>query len=410
LSTDILTQGAIVKAKTFNYNLDGELLRVSENGNVTEEYTYDANSNRTLKRSLASVGAAGGGSALNSETATYNSQDRMVSQGNNTFSFDADGFLQARTNSFGTDTFNYSAKGELLTAKMATGSVVSYMYDSNSRLIGRTHGGETSQFVYANLSSPYQFSASKTANVTTFYFYDTLGNLMGFERSGQRYSVLTDLVGTPRIVKSLEYTSFGELLSDSNEGFELLVGFASGIVDEETSLVKFGFRDYDPSSGRWTARDPILFEGGQGNLYVYVGNSPCMTKDPDGLDAVVTEYKGEGPNVAGHVGVAVNSKETKGFYPVKNSSGADMATGQNIPGNARPDNYGAARKTVVIKTTPEQDKKMQEYIDDRAKNPGHYNLYERNCSHFTQGVLNAAGIKTSGTMIPKWLIKELGKK
>jgi RHS repeat-associated protein len=31
----------------------------------------------------------------------------------------------------------------------------------------------------------------------------------------------------------------------------------------------FGARDYEPEAGRWTARDPILFEGGQSNLYTY---------------------------------------------------------------------------------------------------------------------------------------------
>ena len=41
-------------------------------------------------------------------------------------------------------------------------------------------------------------------------------------------------------------------------------------------------RDYDTTSGRWTARDPIFFEGGQGNLFVYVGNDPVNYVDWDG--------------------------------------------------------------------------------------------------------------------------------
>jgi uncharacterized protein RhaS with RHS repeats len=31
---------------------------------------------------------------------------------------------------------------------------------------------------------------------------------------------------------------------------------------------------YDPTVGRWTTEDPIAFEGGDANLYRYVGNSP----------------------------------------------------------------------------------------------------------------------------------------
>jgi uncharacterized protein RhaS with RHS repeats len=48
-------------------------------------------------------------------------------------------------------------------------------------------------------------------------------------------------------------------------------------------LVRFGYRDYDSFAGRWTAKDPIFFAGGQGNLYQYVQNNPINWKDPSGL-------------------------------------------------------------------------------------------------------------------------------
>lgn len=40
---------------------------------------------------------------------------------------------------------------------------------------------------------------------------------------------------------------------------------------------------YDPRIGRWTSEDPIAFEGGDANLYRYVGNSPTNYTDPTGL-------------------------------------------------------------------------------------------------------------------------------
>jgi RHS repeat-associated protein len=58
------------------------------------------------------------------------------------------------------------------------------------------------------------------------------------------------------------------------------------LYDADTGLTRFGARDYDPVVGRWTAKDPILFDGGQANLYVYVGNDPINAIDPEGLDAV----------------------------------------------------------------------------------------------------------------------------
>jgi RHS repeat-associated protein len=60
-------------------------------------------------------------------------------------------------------------------------------------------------------------------------------------------------------------------------------GFAGGHYDPDTKLVRFGARDYDPETGRWTAKDPILFAGAQTNLYAYVDNDPVNAVDPTGL-------------------------------------------------------------------------------------------------------------------------------
>jgi len=45
---------------------------------------------------------------------------------------------------------------------------------------------------------------------------------------------------------------------------------------------RFGATGYDPVVGRWTSKDPILFDGGQTNLYVYVGNDPVNRLDTTG--------------------------------------------------------------------------------------------------------------------------------
>ncbi len=47
--------------------------------------------------------------------------------------------------------------------------------------------------------------------------------------------------------------------------------------------MRFGARDYDPETGRWTAKDPIRFEGGDANLYTYVLNDPVNFIDSEGL-------------------------------------------------------------------------------------------------------------------------------
>jgi uncharacterized protein RhaS with RHS repeats len=40
---------------------------------------------------------------------------------------------------------------------------------------------------------------------------------------------------------------------------------------------------YSPNLGRWLTQDPIGYEGGDANLYRFVGNSPTNFTDPSGL-------------------------------------------------------------------------------------------------------------------------------
>lgn len=78
------------------------------------------------------------------------------------------------------------------------------------------------------------------------------------------------------------HDEFGVVVVDTNPGFQPF-GFAGGLYDSETRLVRFGARDYDSVTGRWTARDPILFRGGSSNLYRYINNEPVNAIDPSGL-------------------------------------------------------------------------------------------------------------------------------
>jgi len=110
-------------------------------------------------------------------------------------------------------------------------------------------------------------------------------------RGGVTYRIISDHVGSVRlvvnaatgeVVQQMDYDAFGLLKNDTNPGFQPF-GFAGGLYDVDTELVRFGARDYDPRSGRWVSKDPILFGGRQENLYVYAGNDPINLVDPSGL-------------------------------------------------------------------------------------------------------------------------------
>jgi RHS repeat-associated protein len=55
------------------------------------------------------------------------------------------------------------------------------------------------------------------------------------------------------------------------------------LYDTDTKLTHFGYREYDAFTGKWTAKDPILFRGSLSNLYGYVLNDPVNFIDPSGL-------------------------------------------------------------------------------------------------------------------------------
>jgi RHS repeat-associated protein len=71
------------------------------------------------------------------------------------------------------------------------------------------------------------------------------------------------------------------VLTDTNPGFQPF-GFAGGLYDPDTDLVRFGARDYDPAVGRWTSKDPILFNGGDENLFAYCLSDPVNYVDETG--------------------------------------------------------------------------------------------------------------------------------
>jgi RHS repeat-associated protein len=99
------------------------------------------------------------------------------------------------------------------------------------------------------------------------------------------YRIICDHLGSVRlvvnaetggIVQKMEYDEFGRVLKDSNPGFQPF-GFAGGLYDKDTGLVRFGARDYDAEVGRWTGKDPILFKGEDTDLYSYCFNDPSIT-------------------------------------------------------------------------------------------------------------------------------------
>jgi len=363
MTSKVETVGSATRAYDYVYDLDGQLTEVRRDGVVVERYAYDLNGNR-ISRQLGSGPI---------EAASYDSQDRLSQRGAVAYQFNADGFLTQR----GNDTFDYGTRGQLLRA-IVGGQAISYGYDGLGRRVSRTDGSGTSQYLYGDPSSHLVTAVRSATGEFTILYYDTAGLLIALERGGARYYVATDQVGTPRVVSSgngtivkvLEYDSLGNLLADSNPAFDLPLGYAGGLADAATGLLHFGYRDYDPAAGRWTARDPVLFGGGQGNLYVYVGNNPVNNHDPSGLFCVgVSAYAvgglgvqtcitGDGASVCGEVGIGVGVSvgvDNGGLEKTGTEIGAEASVDcgpAEIGAGASLDSSGCAKGKVTVRLGP----------------------------------------------------------
>ena len=84
------------------------------------------------------------------------------------------------------------------------------------------------------------------------------------------------------IAERIDYDEFGNVVMNTAPGFQPFA-FAGGLYDQDTKLLRFGARDYYPVAGRWTAKDPLRFAGGDTNFYSYALNDPLNEIDPNGL-------------------------------------------------------------------------------------------------------------------------------
>jgi RHS repeat-associated protein len=146
-------------------------------------------------------------------------------------------------------------------------------HDGQLNVVAELNGSNqlVSRFVYASKANVPDYMIS--GGVTYRLISDHLGSVR-----------LVANASTGAVAQRLDYDEFGNVLADTSPGFQPF-GFAGGIYDPDTGLVRFGARDYDPTIGRWTATDPIRFAGGSANLYAYVIQDPVNLIDVTGLTA-----------------------------------------------------------------------------------------------------------------------------
>lgn len=277
------TIGGVAVTYDYGYDSTGRLSTVTLNGapQPLVVYSYDDNDNRT------SINV--GGSVTN---AIYDAQDRLTQYGSTIYAYTPNGEIQSKTNASQTTQYTYDVLGNLRNVTLPDGTQIEYVTDGQDRRIGKKINGTLTQgFLYQDQLEPVA-ELDGSNNVVSRFVYGTRSNVPDYMiKSGVTYRIITDQAGSVRLVvdaatgniaQLIDYDEFGVVLNDTNPGFQPF-GFAGGLFDRQTGLTRFGVRDYDAQTGRWTAKDPILFDGGDSNLYVYSLNDPLNQIDPDGL-------------------------------------------------------------------------------------------------------------------------------
>jgi len=269
------TSADVTRTFQYVYDVAGRLKEVWQNGGLATTYTYDANGNRLSR---------------NTDLATYDAQDRVQALGDTTFLWSPNGDLHARTSGGQTTTYTYDVRGALTAVSPQVGLRIDYVIDGFGRRIGKKIGGSLAQgFLYQAFLSVAELDA--TNQVISRFVYGSKSTVPDYVlKNGSTYRILSDERSSVRwvvnvadgsVAQKLDYDEFGRVTTDTTPGFQPF-GFAGGLYDPDTGLVRFGLRDYAAETGQWTARDPIRFEGGQFSLYSYVGNDPLNRMDPLG--------------------------------------------------------------------------------------------------------------------------------
>ncbi len=116
-------------------------------------------------------------------------------------------------------------------------------------------------------------TASGVILKTSYPAYDGNGNVT---------AVVENIGNTATVVATYRYDAYGQLIATTGDPSKSAYRFSTKPYDELTGLYYYGYRYYDPVTGRWPSRDPIGESGGL-NLYGMVGNDAVDSVDYLGL-------------------------------------------------------------------------------------------------------------------------------
>ena len=274
----------------FGYNGYSEVISSSNSIETAAKwnpsYSYDKIGNRKTSTGIESVTYTA--NALNQYA------DIQVSSLSSQSFYDLDGNL---TGDGGNWTYNWNNENRLASATDGS-RTIHFTYDYQGRLVKKDDGRAIEVYVYDGWNRIATFDSQvSTLSLQVSYLWglDLSGSLQGaggvgwLLKEGSLYPtydangyIMQKLDGNGVTVMNVAYDPFGNIISGTLVGE---YGFSTKPFVVGPDWYYYGFRYYDPVTGRWPNRDPIEERGGL-NLYTMVGNDAVSQWDYLGLDKI----------------------------------------------------------------------------------------------------------------------------
>ncbi|MEU6984955.1 LamG-like jellyroll fold domain-containing protein [Streptomyces sp. NPDC046324] len=294
--------GASVGGVTYGYDLDDQLVQKTTTGTAgaaQNSYGYDLAGRMTSWTSGA-----------NTTGYEWDKAGNLTRSGNTVGVYDD----RSRLQTWGTETYDYSARGTTEAIRQGNGETRSMSSDAFERTV--TNG--TSTFGYDSLDRVLTYNGTEfiydggsnnlITDATTSYSRGPDGSLIAsaaktepaaaqLALTDQHTDVIASLSadGTS-LAGSRAYDPFGKTIT--SEGANPGIGFQSGWTDTATGEVNMASRWYQPGTGGFTSRDTWQLDptpSGRANRYAYGEGGPLNGIDPSGHAADKGNGGGGGP-------------------------------------------------------------------------------------------------------------------
>lgn len=264
----------------YSYNQASRLTDVAysgPNGQIgTLTYNYDAAGH------IIATGGTLARTGLPAATAlsVYNAGNQLTQWNNSQFTYDANGSLI----SDGSNTYHWDARNRL--ASISGSQSATFQYDGLGRRQAKVIASSQTNFLFDGINSVQEqgVDGSAIANILTGFGADQ--TLARTDAAGT-HRFLTDALGSTLALADSDGTLSAQYVYDpfggtSSSGSTLNPTQYTGRENDGTGLYYYRARYYSAGTGRFISEDPVGLLSRDINFYRYAFGNPTRYRDPSG--------------------------------------------------------------------------------------------------------------------------------